>query len=125
MILIKDLSKLEDNRRKRIFVKRNSLLAKIACGHLKTKAVALVLGQTIHLYGVNPISLLANKDWLAHELVHVKQYEKYGVLRFLGLYIWDWIKHGYFRNRYEEEARGVKNQPDSLDIFEEYDFVIK
>ena len=111
--------------KKQLTVKRDSLLAKIACRQMKTKAVALVLGRTIHIYGVNPIYLLGNREWLAHELVHVKQYEKYGVIRFLWLYIWEWIKHGYLDSRYEKEAREGENHLDSVAVFEEYDFEIK
>ena len=111
--------------RKRLVLKRNSHLAKMAALKMKTNGVALVLGRTIHVYGVNPVSLLRDREWLAHELVHVKQYEKHGVIRFLCMYIWEWMKHGYWDNRYEREARQVENQPDSVTIFEEYDFEIK
>lgn len=92
---------------------------------MNVKSVALVLGYTIHVYGVNPVLLLGNRQWLAHELVHVKQFERYGFIRFLWLYMWQSVKHGYFMNRYEVEARGPVNHMDSMDIFDEFDFEIR
>lgn len=111
--------------RKRLVVKSNSPLARIAAFNLKCSSVALVLGQTIHVYGVSPVSFLNNRCWLAHELVHIQQYEKFGTIRFLYLYIWEWIKHGYRKNRYEIEAREGETHSDREALIEGYEFEIK
>lgn len=71
------------------------------------------------------MNLLGNKEWLAHELVHVRQFQEYGWFRFLWMYFWEWIQNGYHMNRFEIEAREHTNHPDSVVIFEEYDFEIK
>jgi hypothetical protein len=39
----------------------------------------------------------------SHELVHVRQYERYG-LAFLPLYLWLYARHGYASHPLEREA---------------------
>lgn len=86
-------------------IKEGSLLARVARLVLKSPNVAMVLGKTIHLSGVSRDAFLQNKPWVAHELCHVRQFRQYGFVRFLGLYLLESIKHGYFNNRFEVEAR--------------------
>lgn len=88
-----------------IKIKERSFFARIARWVLKTPDVAMVLGKTIHLSGVSRDGFLQNKPWLAHELCHVRQFQQYGFFRFLGLYLLESIRHGYYNNRFEEEAR--------------------
>ena len=83
----------------------NSFLARIAAWKLNATSVAMVLGHTIHLHHTSKEDFLANERWLKHELCHVKQYEQYGLLTFLFLYILESLKHGYYNNRFEKEAR--------------------
>ncbi len=111
--------------RKRIIVKKNSWLARLASIWMRYEVVALVWGRTIHLYGTEPDKLLAHKSWLAHELVHVRQYETMGLFGFLRAYLWEWIKHGYHNNRYEIEARMPIRQQESMAILKDYNFEIK
>lgn len=110
--------------KKAVYVKRNSTIARLACWWMRSRAVALVWGRTIHIYGASPDALFENRTWLAHELVHVQQYEGKGIWRFLASYLWEWIKHGYQNNRYEREARESCHRLTSADIFEEYKFEI-
>lgn len=111
--------------KKVIIVKRGSHLAQLACRVMRSHAIALVWGRTIHLYGADPNHLLSNQNWLAHELVHVRQFESKGIVNFLYLYLRDWMKHGYYNNRYEIEARDASNHLDMDAIFEHYNFEIK
>lgn len=124
MDIIKLLPKLSSSKTN-VIVKSDSLLAKIACRKMKSSAVAMVLGKTIHLYGVSPSTLLNNIDWLSHELIHVRQYEEYGFIRFVVLYLWEWMKHGYHNNRYEIEACDRTKQLDVVGILDKYNFKIK
>lgn len=112
-------------KQKSVIVKTDSFLAKMACRWMKSKAVAMVMGKTIHVYGVSPMDLLNNKDWLLHEMVHIRQFEENGYIRFIGLYLLESMKHGYHNNRYEMEARDETRQLDSLGVFDRYDFKIK
>jgi hypothetical protein len=86
-------------------IKERSLFARIARLVLKTPNVAMVLGKTIHLSGVSREAFLQNKPWVAHELCHVRQFQEHGYFRFLGLYLLESMKRGYYHNKYEVEAR--------------------
>jgi len=92
-----------------IRIKENSFAAKIAARKLHSDTVALVLGNTIHLYNVSKQDFLSDKKWLKHELKHIDQFRQYGTLPFLLLYLMKWIKHGYTNNRFEAEAREAEN----------------
>lgn len=90
-------------------IKENSWIAKLAVRKLKAKSVALTLGRTIHLYGVMQEDFLSDKRWICHELVHVNQYRYYGFLPFLGMYLWESLRRGYFNNKWEIEAKEKEN----------------
>lgn len=91
-------------------LKENSWLAKIAAWKLNARSVAFVLGRTIHLYNVSKQEFLANRSWLRHELCHVRQFRQYGFLVFIARYVWESIKHGYYNNKYEAEARRAEQE---------------
>jgi hypothetical protein len=86
-------------------IKERSLFARIARRVLKMPNVAMVLGKTIHLSGVSREAFLQNKPWVAHELCHVRQFQEHGYFRFLGLYLLESMKRGYYHNKFEVEAR--------------------
>jgi predicted SprT family Zn-dependent metalloprotease len=86
-------------------IKENSFLAKIATWKLRSDNVAMVLGNTIHLYGVTTQEFLSNDKWIKHELCHIKQYKQHGFIGFLVKYLWESIKVGYYKNKFEVEAR--------------------
>lgn len=81
------------------------MLARIAAKKLGVSQVALTIGQTIHLCRTPRAEFLANERWVKHELAHVEQFRRYGFLRFLGMYLWESLKKGYYHNRFEVEAR--------------------
>lgn len=89
-------------------IKEDSWLARLAAARLKSNQVAMVVGNTIYLYGVTRHLFLQNPDWVAHELKHVEQYRRLGLLRFFALYAWYTARYGYYQNPLEKEARGEK-----------------
>ena len=80
-------------------------MAKIAARKLKEKKVAMVLGKTIYLHNTSKSEFLLNKRWLRHEIAHVKQFKKFGVMQFLFAYLMESFNNGYDNNRFEVEAR--------------------
>jgi len=103
--------------RVKISIKEKSFVAKIAAWRLKSDRVAMVWGNTIYLSGAGRGDLLNNKSWLRHELKHVEQQLRYGLLWFLFLYIWESLRHGYYNNRFECEARAAEQIPSLLEEF--------
>ena len=97
-------------------VKENSWVAKLAAKKLGTHSVAIVLGKTIHLCNMGKISFLQNEKWLKHELCHIRQFQKYGFVSFIGRYLWESIKKGYYNNKYEVEARESENKISKVEI---------
>jgi hypothetical protein len=102
---------------KKVFVKENSFIAKMGAKFLKTNNVALTIGNTIYLHNATKKDLLNNKVWLSHELVHVKQYEKWGKVKFLFLYLIECLRKGYYNCKFEVEAREKEND---FKILEDY-----
>ena len=93
-------------------VRHASWLARVAAWKLRVPAVALTLGRTIHLHNAREADLLSNPAWLRHELCHVEQFQRYGLPRFLFLYLWESLRRGYVQNRFEVEARAAETNPD-------------
>jgi len=91
-------------------IKENSFFANLACRVLKSSNVAMVLGKTIHLSGVSREEFLRNQSWVAHELCHVRQFQSYGYLGFLGRYLLESFRNGYYHNKFEVEAREAGSQ---------------
>ena len=90
-------------------IKENSMLAKIATKKLRSTNVAMVLGKTIHLYGVSKTEFLQDVKWVKHELCHIKQYKEHGYFIFVAKYLWESLKKGYYNNKFEVEARAAEN----------------
>ncbi len=90
-------------------IKENSWIAKIASTKLNSENAAIVLGKTIHLYHVSKEDFLKNKKWLKHEMCHLQQFKKYGFFSFIFRYLWESIKVGYYKNKFEVEARDAEN----------------
>lgn len=98
-------------------IKENSCLAKIAAWKLKGKKVAIVFGNRIHLYGVSKEKFLQNERWLRHELKHVEQFQKHGVIPLLVKYLWHSLFHGYHNCCFEKEAREAENDESLLEKY--------
>ncbi|SRR6266480_6559996 len=93
-------------------IKENSFIARIAAWKLHSKRAAIVFGKNIHLHNISSQQFLADKRLMRHELCHVKQYHEHGFLPFLFKYLVESIKHGYFNNRFEKEARAAEERVD-------------
>jgi len=116
----KNLSNWQDSRRNKCMIVRireNSWLAGIAAKKLRSKKVAMVLGNTIHLFNTTRDEFLSNEKWVNHELTHVKQYMQLGLFRFLVLYLYETAVKGYWNNRFEVEARSKESDPSVLPGF--------
>lgn len=100
-----------------VHIKENSWLAKLAAGKLRSKKVAMVFGRTIHLFNTTKEEFLSNKKWVNHELAHVRQYKRYGILKFLLLYLYESAVKGYYNNRFEAEARRKEEDVSLLSEF--------
>ena len=90
---------------KEFIIKENSWLAKIAAKKLKANAVAMVLGNTIHLHNTTKSAFLQDEKWVKHELCHIRQFKQHGYVGFISKYLWESIRKGYYNNRFEVEAR--------------------
>lgn len=101
-------------------IREHSRLAYLGARMLKESTVALTWGHCIHLYGVSRQDFLDNKQWVCHEIVHVHQYRRYGFLSFTFRYLWESMRKGYYRNRWEVEARARQN---NLQLLEDVIFV--
>lgn len=93
-------------------IQENSFLARIAAWKLGSERVAIVVGKTIYLHNTSREEFLNNKAWLNHELEHIRQYQKYGLIPFIIRYLVESAKRGYYNNRFEVEARAAENQFD-------------
>jgi hypothetical protein len=95
---------------KKIYLKHNSIVSKIAAKLLKMpagKQLATTIGHTIHLLNTDAHYFAARRDWIRHELQHVIQAE---TVRFFYIkYVWESIRKGYHRNRFELEADNLRN----------------
>jgi len=91
-----------------VHIRERSWLARIAARHLGYSHVAMVVGRTIFLHNVTVETFLARPSWVVHELKHVDQYREHGFVGFLWKYFRDYLKNGYWNNRFEREARAAE-----------------
>lgn len=78
--------------------------------------MAVTVGKTIHLWNTDRHSFLQDRKWVKHELCHVSQFQRYGILRFLVLYWVESLRSGYENNRFETEAREAEKQELAEDL---------
>lgn len=93
-----------------IRIRENSWLAGIAARKLRVRGVAMVLGKTIHLHNTTTEQFLKSKRWVRHELCHIRQFHEHGFVPFIFKYLWESLKHGYYNNKYEIEARAAETE---------------
>ena len=87
----------------KIRVVENSKIAKLAAKIKKEKKYAITVGRTIFISGTKE-QFFSDIGWLRHELTHVEQYQKHGVLNFLALYLVYSVFHKYSEIPFEKEA---------------------
>lgn len=93
-----------------IRTKESSWLARMAAWKLKQPRMAMVVGNTVHLYGVTRQEFLKNEAWVRHEMKHVQQFREHGFAGFLIKYTWESVIKGYENNRFEVEARNAEKK---------------
>lgn len=89
-------------------IKENAFIAKLAAKKLKSDSMAITIGETVYLYNTTKEAFLSDRKWLRHEMQHVKQFQQYGLVRFVVLYVWESIRKGYYNNKWEVEARAAE-----------------
>ena len=102
-------------------IKEQSFIARLAAWKMNSNKVAIVIGKTIHLHNTELHEFLKDKRWVLHELKHIQQFQQYGFLSFILLYIWESIRHGYTNNKYEKEARAAETDVQLFEYFEMVD----
>ena len=70
--------------------------------------IAIVIGRTIHLHNTTRKEFIDNRAWLTHEMEHIRQYRKYGLVRFIVLYLAETARKGYYNNKFEVAARAAE-----------------
>jgi hypothetical protein len=96
----------------KVYIKENSILARIAAWKLNSKKAAIVFGNTIHLYNISRQQFLDNTRLMRHELCHVRQYQQHGFFPFVFKYLVESIRNGYTMNKFEVEARAAEETAD-------------
>ena len=92
----------------RIYIKENSLIARFAAWKMNSSQIAIVIGRTIHLHNTTRREFVGNKRSLNHEMEHIRQYRKYGLIRFIVLYLVETTRKGYRNNKFEVAARAAE-----------------
>lgn len=92
-------------------LREQSPLGRLATWGLRAPAAAMVLGRTVHLWGVSRAVFLADARWRRHEACHLLQADRHGCVRFVLRYLWESLRHGYRGNRFEIEARRAETDP--------------
>src|SRR5215471_607268 len=88
-----------------VFIRPRSVIARLAARILKTKRMAVTINNKIYLHNCSKQEFLKNKKWVCHEIAHIKQYGRAGALSFLTAYLFQCLVKGYFKNKFEKEAR--------------------
>lgn len=93
----------------RIRICERSFIARLAAYKLGASSVAFTIGRTIYLHNVGKDEFKADRRWVVHELKHVEQFIRYGFLPFIVMYFVEYIRNGYWENRFEVEARDAED----------------
>jgi hypothetical protein len=110
------------DKRPKIYVREGSWLARWAAKNLGFDYVAMVFGRTIHLHNTTTEKFFARPSWVIHELKHVEQYERFGLLRFLIKYGLEHLRKGYWNNALEAEARAAESDKSLLSRYDLSDY---
>jgi hypothetical protein len=69
------------------------------------KFVAITLSKSLCYYRTE--AHLEDEPLRVHESVHAGQFREYGWVKFIFLYCWEHLRHGYAGNKFERQARSV------------------
>ena len=99
------------NHSQKIRIIGNSWLAKVAARINGQETYAVTIGRTIFV-SCKKQDFFDKEWWVRHELTHVTQYQKLGVLRFLSLYVYYSVFHHHSENPFEKEAEDAEFSSD-------------
>src|SRR5688500_17902664 len=109
---------MNQGRKIRVRIRENAWLARLSARKLGFTHVAMVIGSTIYLYNTSISDFKRSKRWVIHELMHVEQFRRHGFLLFLILYGIEYLRNGYYQNKFEIEARNAENDTSLLERYE-------
>lgn len=107
-----------NDKRIKVYIKENAIIAKVAALYLREYSIAIVFGRTIYLHNKNRAEFLNNERWVLHELKHVQQYQELGFMGFVFQYMMEYFKNGYYKNKFETEARNAERDKVLLERYE-------
>ena len=84
-------------------MKKHELMPKWLRGFFPKKFTAITISKNTAWY--RDFKTLDDESVRRHEEVHMMQYERHGWFLFIIRYLWYTIKHGYWNNPLEIEAR--------------------
>ena len=87
----------------KIKIIENSRIGKYAARLHKKEAFAVTIGNRIFL-NCSKEEFFESLSWVRHELTHVEQYRRQGIIRFLARYLFYSIFHKYENHPFEKEA---------------------
>ena len=87
----------------KIKIVENSRIGKYAARLHKKDAFAVTIGNRIYL-NCSKEEFFESLSWMRHELTHVEQYRRQGLIGFLARYLFYSIFHKYESNPFEREA---------------------
>ena len=95
---------------RKVKIKEQAWIARIAARKLGYTHIAMVIGRTIYLHNTPVNHFLGSPRWILHELKHVEQFEEHGFIPFLYKYLVEYLRNGYYQNRFEIEARKAEKE---------------
>ena len=99
----------------KIRVVENSALAKVAAIINGEKTYAITFGKTIFV-SCKKEKFLAKEGWVRHELTHVAQYRKHGIVRFLFKYLYYTVFRRNTENPFELEAEAAEWASEPIEL---------
>jgi hypothetical protein len=91
----------------KVRIKENSKIARLAARINGEKTYAITFGKTIFV-SCKKEDFYAKDWWVKHELTHVAQYEKHGILPFLSKYLYHSVFRRNSENPFEKEAEDAE-----------------
>lgn len=92
------------SRSQSVRVVENSRIAKIAAKINGQEKYAITIGKTIFI-NCKKEDFYSEPWWVKHEMTHVEQYQKHGILPFLSMYLFYSLFNSYDEIPFEKEAQ--------------------
>ena len=97
-----------------VYIREKSWIASIAARNLGAATCALVICHTVYLHGMSRDEFINNPALLRHEVEHIRQWQREGILPFLTKYLWYSFRVVYYNNPFEVAARASESDIDFL-----------